>query len=204
MIKLWRWYVPQKFSIADSVISELKSTAIRTLPYIFICVSNIFPRILRWFEIRFLWGLYEQHNRTFFLRKFNYTKILSKFFKGVMLIIFVDISSQIKRRKPPPWELLSHLNGRAYPSILNCACGKEESSFVSETIKMSMLSFTILDNISNLFLIELMFICPITTLVTLFIRIFFKIPNGPSSQLLSIVLKVSVGFIGFKSKSHFG
>ena len=26
----------------------------------------------------------------------------------------------------------------------------------------------------------------------------------PSSQLLSIVLKVSVGSIGFKSKSHFG
>ena len=67
-----------------------------------------------------------------------------------------------------------------------------------------MLSFTILDNISNLFLIELMFICPITTLFTLFIRIFFKISNGPSSQLLSIVLKVSVGFIDFKSKSHFG
>ena len=29
-----------------------------------------------------------------------------------------------------------------------------------------------------------------------------KISNGPSSQLLFIVLKASVGFIGFKSKSH--
>ena len=59
LIKLWlcRWYVPQKFFIADSVISELKSPTIRKLLYIFICVSNIFPRIFRWFEIRFLWGL---------------------------------------------------------------------------------------------------------------------------------------------------
>ena len=67
-----------------------------------------------------------------------------------------------------------------------------------------MLSFTVLDNISNLFLIEMMFICPITTLFTLFIQIYFKISNGPSSQLLSIVLKISVGFIDFKSKPHFG
>ena len=57
LIKLCRWYVPQNFSIADSVISELKSPTIRKLSYIFICVSNIFPRIFRWFEIRFLWGL---------------------------------------------------------------------------------------------------------------------------------------------------
>ena len=120
-----------------------------------------------------------------------------------MLIIFVGISFLIKRRMPTPWEFLSYLNRGAYPSILNCACRREESSFVSETIRMSMLSFTILDNISNLFPIESMFICPITTLFTLFIRIFFKISNGPSSQLLSIVLKVSVGFIDFKSKSHF-
>ena len=69
---------------------------------------------------------------------------------------------------------------------------------------MSMLSFTMLDNISNLFLMELMFICAITTLFTLFIRIFFKFSNGPSSQLLSIVVKIFVGFIGFKSKAYFG
>ena len=64
---------------------------------------------------------------------------------------------------------LSYLNGGAYPSILNCACGKKESSFVPETIRMSVLSFTILDNLSNLLLIELMFICAITTVFALFI-----------------------------------
>ena len=67
-----------------------------------------------------------------------------------------------------------------------------------------MLFFTILDNIPNLFQIELIFICPIATLFTLFIRIFFKISIGPSSQLLSIVFKVYVGFNGLKSKAHFG
>ena len=90
-----------------------------------------------------------------------------------MLIIFVEISSLIKGRMPPPWELLSYLNGGAYSSILNCAYGKEESSFVSKTIRMSMLSFTILDNISNLFLIELMFICPIHCAKSFQIRSFF-------------------------------
>ena len=34
-------------SIADSVTSEFKSPAIRILSYIFIYVSNIFPRIFR-------------------------------------------------------------------------------------------------------------------------------------------------------------
>ena len=77
LIKLCRWYVPQKLFIADSVIAALKSPTIRKLSHIFICVSNIFPRIFRWFEIRFLWGLKEQHNITFFLRMFNSTKIPS-------------------------------------------------------------------------------------------------------------------------------
>ena len=36
LIKLCRWYVPQKFSTADAVISELKSPTIRKLSYIFI------------------------------------------------------------------------------------------------------------------------------------------------------------------------
>ena len=56
-INICRWYVPQKFSIADSVISELKLLTIRKLWYIFIYISNIFPRIFRWLEVIFLWGL---------------------------------------------------------------------------------------------------------------------------------------------------
>ena len=116
-----------------------------------------------------------------------------------MLIIFVGISSLIKMRIPPPWQFLSYLNGGLYPSTLSCICGKEESNFASKTIRMSMLFFTILDNSSNLFLMELIFICLITTLFASFIRIFFKISNGLSSHLLSIVLKVFVGFTDFKS-----
>ena len=99
---------------------------------------------------------------------------------------------------PTPLEFLSYLNGGVYPSILNSVCEKEESSFVSETIRMSVLSFNIPNNISNLFLMELMFICPIRTLFKFFSRIFFKISSGPSPQSLSIVVKVSLGSIGFK------
>ena len=90
------------------------------------------------------------------IRRFNSSKIPSKSFQGVMLIIFVGISSLIKKRMPLPWEFLLYLHGGAYPSFLNCAWGKEESSFVSKNIRMSMLSFAMLDNISNLFL-ELIF-----------------------------------------------
>ena len=52
--------------------------------------------------------------------------------------------------------------------MINCDSGKEESSFVSETISTYMLSFIILDNISNLLLMKLMFNCPNTALFTLF------------------------------------
>ena len=124
----------------------------------------------------------------------------------------------MKKTMSPPRESLSYLNGGTYLSILNCVCGKDESSFIPETIMLSftivdnisnlflmeLMFFTIVDNISSLFLTELMFLCTMRTLFTSFIRIFFKISGGPSSQLVSIVLKVSVDYIGFKSKSHFG
>ena len=113
-------------------------------------------------------------------------------------------SSLIKRRMPPPWEFLSYLDAGACPPILNCVCGKEGSNFVSKTIRMSVLSFTILDNIEfvpNGVNVYMSYKNPI---FTLFILIFFKISNVPSSQLFLIVLKVSVDSTGFKSKSHFG
>ena len=42
-----------------------------------------------------------------------------------------------------------------YPSILNCACGKNESSFVSDSINISILSLTNGTKNSNLFRNEL-------------------------------------------------
>ena len=57
----------------------------------------------------------------------------------------------------------------------NCDCEKEESGFVSGTIKTSVISLIILDNISdNILLMELVFKCPITTQLTLFGRTFSK------------------------------
>ena len=59
---------------------------------------------------------------------------------------------------------------------------EEESSFVSETMRASILFFTILINISNLLLIELIFMCPISTLLASFRRVFFKNGKGSTSQ----------------------
>ena len=122
----------------------------------------------------------------FFLRWFKSTKILSKSFKGAVLnfssrYIFSYKKDDILHRKlricshlqkkslieniifcavmhPPTWDLSSYLNGGAYPSIIKCDCGKEEWSFVSNTIRKSVLFFIMLDSI---LLNLLMFTCPI-------------------------------------------
>ena len=104
---------------------------------------------------------------------------------------------------PPPSEFLLYLNGGGYPSIINCDCGKDKSSFVFATIRMSLLSPNILDHILNLFLVKLMFKCPIKTLLALLVQTFFKVSKGSYSQLLNVISKVldtsifedSVGFI---------
>ena len=54
-----------------------------------------------------------------------------------------DGSASLKKRlSPPPFRSLSNLYGFEYPSILNCTCGKDESSFVSDSINISILSLT--------------------------------------------------------------
>ena len=126
---------------------------------------------------------------------FNSSNDSSISFKCVVLKIFIGICSLRKRRMPQPWEFLSCLNGEVFPSILNCACGEESSFFL--TIRMSMLSYTALGNISNVPIMDLMFICPMRNLFTLFIQMFFKISSRSSLQLLLIVLKVSIDSIGF-------
>ena len=60
-----------------------------------------------------------------------------------------------------------------------------------------MLSYTALGDISNVPIMDLMFICPMRNLFTLFIQMFFKISSRSSLQLLLIVLKVSIDSIGF-------
>ena len=57
----------------------------------------------------------------------------------------------MKRISPSPFQSLSNLYSLEYPSILNCTCGKDESSFVSDSINMSILSLTNHTKNSNLF-----------------------------------------------------
>ena len=59
------------------------------------------------------------------------------------------------RISPPPFRSLSNLYGLEYLSMLNCTCWKDESSFVSDSINISMLSLTNVTKDSNLFCKEL-------------------------------------------------
>ena len=63
--------------------------------------------------------------------------------------------------------------------MTNWALVKEESSFVTKILRMSMLSFTIQVNISNLFLIELIFICPIRICWHFLVELFSNLQKRP-------------------------
>ena len=72
------------------------------------------------------------------------------------------ILSLTKSIIPPPLELLSNLNGFTKPEIRNYSKGNVSSIFVSDNKRISI-SFAIKEvSVSNLFLIELIFNCPIT------------------------------------------
>ena len=59
------------------------------------------------------------------------------------------------RISPPPFRSLTNLYGLEYPSMLNCTCWKNESSFVSDSINISILSLTNVTKNSNLLCKEL-------------------------------------------------
>ena len=190
LTKLCRWDVSQKFLVSVPDIFELKLDTVREISSFDIWIPNVFPWIFRWIEILLLCGLEEQHENIFFLRRFNSIKNPSKSFDIDLLIIFAGIFSIKKKTMPLSLELLSYLNGGPYFSVINCAFSKEQSNFVSYTMSMSMLFFIILDNISNMFLIELITVYPIIVLLMLDRRIFFKNINRGSS----ISSKISIGF----------
>ena len=50
--------------------------------------------------------------------------------------------SLMKRISSSPFRSMSNLCDLDYPSILTCACEKDESSFVSDIINITILSFT--------------------------------------------------------------
>ena len=67
------------------------------------------------------------------------------------------MSSRINTSIPPPFLFLSSLYASENPCKWNCPLGKDESNFVTEIIRMSVLSLTMLASRSNLFLREFMF-----------------------------------------------
>ena len=83
-----------------------------------------------------------------------------------------------------PLIFLLYLNRGSYPSIWNYAFGKEQLSFVTNTMSMSVLFFVILDKISDLFLKDLIFMCPIIILSILDRQILSKRINRLTENFL--------------------
>ena len=67
------------------------------------------------------------------------------------------MSSRINTSIPPPFPFLSSLYGSEKPCKWNYPLGNDESSFVSEIIRMAILSLIMLPSKTNLFIREFMF-----------------------------------------------
>ena len=117
------------------------------------------------------------------------------------------IISLMKRIIPPPLEFLSNHNGFAKPEIRNHSKGNISAIFVSDN-KRTSISFIIKKfNISNMFLVELIFSSPIMiqfgfsslrfrkVLVALLLLLFSQLFSFGSS-------KEKGGFSGWLSQSH--
>lgn len=100
------------------------------------------------------------------MRRFNSANNPSKSFHMMIPYNFGRRYSLLKSRIFPRLEFLSYPNGGSYPSIINWVFRKKQSSFV--------LFLITIDNLLNLFLIELTFMCPILILLILNRRILFK------------------------------
>ena len=168
--KFCKWYVSQKVPIADSSNSELKSPTMRKLSYFVIWMSK-FPRNKMTEDFAFVRVIGTTQNK--FLPKIQ-------LYKEPFKIVCRCCAQHLNKLSSTMAIYLR--NGGAYHSMTNWALVKEESSFVSEIMRMSVLPFIILVNLSNLFLTELIFICPINILLTLFRWAFSKTAKASNLQ----------------------
>ena len=101
------------------------------------------------------------------------------------------ILSLMKNVILPPLEFLSNLNGFAKPEIRNCSKRNVSSIFVSSNKRTTILFVIKKVSISNLFLIALIFNCPIKTRFGFSSLTFWKVSVALflllSPQLLSFV-----------------
>ena len=113
----------------------------------------------------FLAGLYEQHISIFFLRRFNLTKNPLKILGKEVVGDLAGISSRMYKKIPPSLTFLSNLTGATYSSIVNWLDGNVESNFASEIVNIFKSLLMQFEDISNLFLIEFIFMWPIINLL---------------------------------------
>ena len=123
-----------------SFISELKSEVHK---------SRVYLNSFKWFEILFLFGLWEQFKSHFFLRNFSSTLRLVRAVSNGKSLDEISSLTKIIIARPNWSRSLRNVVGN-----LNWPSGNELSSFVSEIIKTSMFTSTSSVNKSNLFLNE--------------------------------------------------
>ena len=100
---------------------------------------------------------------------------------------------------PPPLEFLSNLNGFAKPEIRNCSKGNVSSSFVYDN-KRTSTAFAFKEvSFSNLFLIELIFNCPIIICFGFSSLRFCKVIGA----LLPLLFLQLLSFVSWKEKVDF-
>ena len=103
-----------------------------------------------------MWVIDRETISHFLLRRLISTKKYSLFAElNFELKSFDGNPTLMKRISSTTFRSLSNLYGLVKPSILNCACGKDESSFVSNRINISILSLTNDTKNSSLFHKEL-------------------------------------------------
>ena len=115
----------------------------------------------------------------FLLRIFNSTKMCFLFSELTFAFKSLDATPSLtKRIISLPFRSLSSLYSSEYPSIQNCTCGKDESSFVSDNSNMSMLSLTMVAKSSNIFCKELILRWLIISLSGFLFLRFRKVPGS--------------------------
>ena len=118
---------------------------------------------------------------------------------------FPDFNSQkgilslMKSIMPLPLEFLSNLNGFAKPEIRNCSKGNVSSTFVSDNKRTSISFFIKEVRISNWFLIELIFNCPIMIRYRFSSLIFSKV----TVPLLLLLFPQLLLFVSWEEKVDF-
>ena len=155
-IRFFRLCTSQNVGGVSSLSAQLKYPTSIIFSYCDDSESIYFSISSRQLDIAVLCGLQRETISFFLLRRLISNKKHSLFPElNFELKSFDGSPSLMKRISLPPFRSLSNLYGLEYHSMLNAACAKDEPSFVSDSINISILSLNNGTKSSNLFHKEL-------------------------------------------------